>query len=368
MKYIGIDGCKGGWFIFGLGADGAFSFNVVDAISGIQPFLNDAKQILIDIPIGLRGEHTDERLCDKKARKILGRKGSSVFPAPSRHSLSCNSFEFANKCNRRYTGRGLSQQSWAIVPKIREVDNFLRNEGKGANIREMHPEICFSTLNGSRVMLNNKKSEKGFEERILILSRYIPNAYELVLQAMDMYQRKVVARDDIVDAMVGAVAASMKDRLKTIPRQPEVDECGLPMEIVYAVDNSEGDCPFCSLLKFDDNKRIKASNDMTVVIRDGYPISPGHTLIIPRRHAASFFELSTLERDSIFELIDIAKSQLDREFQPDSYNIGINDGTDAGQTVPHLHIHLIPRYKGDVEDPRGGVRWIIPEKAKYWED
>ena len=121
-------------------------------------------------------------------------------------------------------------------------------------------------------------------------------------------------------------------------------------------------CPFCTL---PDSRIIKA-NDHALVIRDGFPISPGHTLIIPRRHVASFFDVTVEERQSLLQLLDDSKLDLDQEFKPDGYNIGINDGPSAGQTVPHLHIHLIPRYKGDREDARGGVRWIIPEKADYW--
>ena len=121
-------------------------------------------------------------------------------------------------------------------------------------------------------------------------------------------------------------------------------------------------CPFCSLPE----ARIVKANDHAFFIRDGYPISEGHTLIIPKRHVSSFFKITTNERSSLLELLDYAKSELDAEFKPDGYNIGINDGPSAGQTVPHLHIHLIPRYVGDRTDPRGGVRWIIPEKADYW--
>lgn len=121
-------------------------------------------------------------------------------------------------------------------------------------------------------------------------------------------------------------------------------------------------CPFCELPK----ERIILSNSLGMVIRDGYPISPGHTLVIPQRHIGSFFELEPEERNSLFSLLEESKRVLDKEFQPDGYNIGINDGPSAGQTVPHLHIHLIPRYSGDQADPRGGIRWIIPEKAKYW--
>ncbi len=121
-------------------------------------------------------------------------------------------------------------------------------------------------------------------------------------------------------------------------------------------------CPFCTLPA----ERIVAESRMGFVIRDAYPISPGHTLVIPRRHIASFFELETDEHDGLMDLLEQAKTALDLELRPDAYNIGINDGKDAGQTIAHLHIHLIPRYHGDQPDPRGGVRWLFPEKARYW--
>jgi diadenosine tetraphosphate (Ap4A) HIT family hydrolase len=121
-------------------------------------------------------------------------------------------------------------------------------------------------------------------------------------------------------------------------------------------------CAFCALVP----TRIILANDLAVAFRDAFPLSPGHTLIIPRRHAASFFDITKEERDAVLSLLDAAKTGLDAEYRPDGYNIGVNDGPAAGQTVGHLHLHLIPRYTGDREDPRGGVRWIIPEKAKYW--
>ena len=121
-------------------------------------------------------------------------------------------------------------------------------------------------------------------------------------------------------------------------------------------------CPFCSLPE----SRIVESNEIGWVIRDAYPVSPGHTLVIPKRHVGSFFELTAEERGELLALVTSAKTQIDADHRPSAYNIGINDGPAAGQTVPHLHIHLIPRYDGDREDPRGGVRWIIPEKADYW--
>ena len=108
------------------------------------------------------------------------------------------------------------------------------------------------------------------------------------------------------------------------------------------------------------------TNGLAMALRDDFPVSPGHMLIIPKRHVATFFDTTTDERLSMFELMDKAKLALDAELHPVAYNVGVNDGAAAGQTIPHVHIHLIPRYAGDGADPRGGVRWILPEKAKYW--
>ena len=122
-------------------------------------------------------------------------------------------------------------------------------------------------------------------------------------------------------------------------------------------------CPFCSLSA----ERVIRQNESAVVIRDGFPVSPGHTLVIPRRHVASFFDVTDAERTDLMSLLAAARDDLDREFHSAGYNIGINDGAAAGQTVAHLHIHLIPRYAGDRDDPRGGVRWVLPDKAAYWD-
>ena len=108
-----------------------------------------------------------------------------------------------------------------------------------------------------------------------------------------------------------------------------------------------------------------ASNALAFAIRDGFPVSPGHTLIVPRRLVATWFEATREEQVAMLELIDVVKAQLDAELHPDGYNIGINAGAAAGQTVMHLHLHLIPRFHGDVPDPRGGVRHVIPGKGNY---
>ncbi|MBE0598265.1 MAG: HIT domain-containing protein [Desulfuromonadales bacterium] len=121
-------------------------------------------------------------------------------------------------------------------------------------------------------------------------------------------------------------------------------------------------CPFCT----PDPSRLLLAHTHALAIPDPYPVTPGHTLIIPKRHIPSFFEATREEQLALLNLLAEARQLLQEKHRPDGFNIGINDGTAAGQTVMHLHIHLIPRYTGDMPDPRGGVRWIFPDKAAYW--
>lgn len=121
-------------------------------------------------------------------------------------------------------------------------------------------------------------------------------------------------------------------------------------------------CPFCNAAP----SRILHASALALALTDSYPVSPGHALIVPRRHIASLFDASDDERREMLALLDQARATILRRHDAGGFNIGVNDGAVAGQTVPHLHIHLIPRYRGDVDDPRGGVRWILPARADYW--
>ncbi|MGA2707683.1 MAG: HIT family protein [Steroidobacteraceae bacterium] len=118
-------------------------------------------------------------------------------------------------------------------------------------------------------------------------------------------------------------------------------------------------CPFCDL----SDDRVIVRNELCVALWDRYPASPGHALIVPRRHIPTWFDATESERSAVLTLLDAAKALIDERLRPDGYNIGINSGAAAGQTVFHLHVHLIPRFVGDVHDPRGGVRHVIPSKA-----
>ena len=142
-------------------------------------------------------------------------------------------------------------------------------------------------------------------------------------------------------------------------------------------------CPFCAK---ESSAEILIQNELAFALPDGFPVSPGHALVLPRRHLADYFELTAEEKAALWELVDRVREQLlggggpeageirsgeaDERGAPrplpSGFNLGVNVGQAAGQTVFHVHVHVIPRYDGDSQDPRGGVRWILPERARYW--
>ena len=121
-------------------------------------------------------------------------------------------------------------------------------------------------------------------------------------------------------------------------------------------------CPFCN----PEPARILLENEVGITICDGFPVSNGHSLVISRRHVTSLFDLTADEQAALWRLVAKVRANLMAELHPAGFNIGVNDGQAAGQTVAHAHIHVIPRYSGDVADPRGGIRWVVPDKARYW--
>ena len=127
----------------------------------------------------------------------------------------------------------------------------------------------------------------------------------------------------------------------------------------------ENSCVFCKLKEAIDKDRIIYEDSDWLAVLDNYPVSEGHTLLIPKRHCETFFDLSDVENQYFIATLNVVKGILDGRYNPDGYNIGMNCGEAAGQTVMHCHIHIIPRYKGDCENPRGGVRGVIPSKQQY---
>lgn len=122
-------------------------------------------------------------------------------------------------------------------------------------------------------------------------------------------------------------------------------------------------CIFCDCI--DSKDRFVAENELAFAIYDAFPVNEGHVLVIPKRHFRSFFEATKAEVAAIYDLLHEARALLEVRLKPDGYNVGVNIGEAAGQTVMHLHVHLIPRYRGDVENPRGGIRNLKKSLVPY---
>nr|AQQ75292.1 hypothetical protein [uncultured bacterium] len=129
----------------------------------------------------------------------------------------------------------------------------------------------------------------------------------------------------------------------------------------YLIGGAEG-CPFCDVAR----DLVAWSAPRAIALWDKFPVSLGHALIVPSRHVESWADLTADEKGDITAGIDQVRALIDERYQPHAYNVGYNDGDAAGQTIKHFHVHVIPRYQGDVPDPRGGVRWVLPDRAAYW--
>lgn len=124
------------------------------------------------------------------------------------------------------------------------------------------------------------------------------------------------------------------------------------------------DCPFCQRVA---ESRVSFEQGEAVAFPDAFPSSPGHFLVVPRTHVEDLFELPMKVISDIWMLIAQLRDEVSMTMKPAGFNVGLNAGRAAGQTVEHAHVHLIPRYFGDVPDPRGGVRWVLPTTAAYWD-
>jgi len=123
-------------------------------------------------------------------------------------------------------------------------------------------------------------------------------------------------------------------------------------------------CPFCERIR--DSASLFGETEFAVAFPDGHPLSPGHTLVVPKRHVLRAEQLERAEWAGLFDLVREVARELTTLSGVSGVNVGVNSGEAAGQTVAHAHVHVIPRRAGDVDDPRGGVRWVLPEKAEYW--
>jgi predicted RNase H-like nuclease len=237
MTVIGIDGCKSGWFAVIAKSNMKYEFDIFNKIDDFWNKHCDSDHILIDIPIGLIDEGTEERKCDKAARKVLGPgRASSVFVTPCRAAIYSEDYTSASDINYKNTGRHLAKQTWGIIPKIKELDEFLINNIDARSIiNESHPEVGFWALNNNSPMRNAKKKNDGLIERLDVLRPYIESADEIYQSALSKYPRSQLAKDDILDAMCLMVngVLGMEFEFATLPPTPQIDDVGLLIQMIY---------------------------------------------------------------------------------------------------------------------------------------
>jgi len=242
QKYIGVDGCKAGWFYVGIHSNGECEFGIFKTLAELWLAKQRDAQILVDIPIGLPSKTNPSRQCDTLARKLLSPlRHSSVFTPPCRETLSAQSYEQACRVNESVLGKKLSIMAWNITGKIKEADELLLENPAARNgPRESHPEVCFCMLNGGNSMARYKKKPEGQNERLELLQGLFDKSRAIFKAAQDRFLRKEVSEDDIVVALALAVTGYLSaGDLETIPETPERDEMGLPMEMVYYATGAE---------------------------------------------------------------------------------------------------------------------------------
>ena len=247
FQVAGVDGCKGGWLVAIVSpvmessqTDAPCVFKlksllVASTFTEVLSKTSDCKLVCVDIPIGL-SDGDKPRECDGMARKVLkGRRASSVFPSPIRQCLLAKDYTEANKISLEHSGKGLTPLSFAILDKIRQVDDVMSRRPEFQHrIREIHPEILFWALNHKQPMQHKKSRVVGREERIRLLAPIFPNVEEIVAKAR---KPKEVAPDDILDAIVAAWTAGQAviGKAKTLPEKPQLDSKGLKIEMLYPV-------------------------------------------------------------------------------------------------------------------------------------
>lgn len=217
-------------------------------------------------------------------------------------------------------------------------------------------------------LLTGPVNKSDFDERQAYLAQRFP-------EIDDAFVFGAASSEDAFDAAVSAVVMSRHvDEISTLiaPRDGTKLIEGMiwwPREVREAPASSRGsavrhaDCPFCDVPR----ESVVAESRHALAIEDRYPVSRGHTLVVPREHTETLFARSAEIQADIWSLVAGVRTTLQSELNPDGFNVGINDGRAGGQTVEHAHIHVIPRFGGDVADPRGGIRWVLPESAAYWD-
>lgn len=240
-KYVGLDWASTGWFGVILDGDGEWDTGVYPSVWSAWKYHTDADRILITTPIGLPTD--GKRACDVAARRDLGHNGSSVLYTPVRDAVYRETLGEAKATNEAAADFSIQNQAWSVVPRIREVDEFLDMFPSARDrLVETHPAVCFYALNGRRPLATSKRTPAGIQRRIDLLAGEFPDARQRCEDAIDRYTTpsyapSVGGADDVVDAAAAAVTARRgPDGWSTLPDAPPSDGRGLPMRIVHPED------------------------------------------------------------------------------------------------------------------------------------
>lgn len=230
---IGVDGCKAGWIAVMI-CDNGFSAGVYSSIEELymERSINDI--VLIDMPIGLP-EKPDDVRPDASARKVLKGRASCVFNTPCRQAIHADTYAIAKELNNEILNKGLSQQSFAIAPKIRELDLFLLKKPQFKNkLLESHPEVCFTMMNSGKPLVESKHSVEGQKARIELLSRYYDRTWEFIAKVREIPKFNKLF-EDCIDALCLAVTGMLgkKNGFRSLPDSPQEDSRGILMQIIY---------------------------------------------------------------------------------------------------------------------------------------
>jgi predicted RNase H-like nuclease len=243
-KAIGLDWASNGWFGVILTDGGAWETDLFPSIWSVWKYHSDATQILVDIPIGLPSDA--KRACDVRAKEKLGRRQHSVFYTPIREAVYEQNIEEAKETHEEAADFSIQNQAWSLVPRIREVDEFLDMYPSARDrLHETHPELCFYALNGRTPLTAGKKTEEGRRQRKALLADEHPDAMTIYEESVGRYTTPsyapmVSGPDDILDALVAAVTAQRSSsECLTLPEAPPTDARGLPMQIVYPSDTEQ---------------------------------------------------------------------------------------------------------------------------------
>ncbi|MFW5873991.1 MAG: DUF429 domain-containing protein [Verrucomicrobiota bacterium] len=226
---VGVDGCRGGWIAAIKKPDEGIVLHFARDFDGILRSLPEDSLILVDMIIGLPDAHRPSRQCDAEARERLAPHRSRVFAAPPREALLAGDYATASTLARAATGKGLSQQAFHLLPKIRQLDRLA-----DPRIRESHPELVFARLHGGRPIASSKKEPEGVAARLHALEPVLPGAHGIYISACNHLPRKHVHPDDTLDALALCAVAQDPESLTALPAAPvPFDSTGKAMQIWF---------------------------------------------------------------------------------------------------------------------------------------